>query len=1131
MHFDLNDVLRNFDGGTYARGQGYARNGKVRTLVRSDHAARIDSKVSGSGGHLYQQSIDVRTDRKGVRFEGECSCPVGYNCKHVVAVLLRCLEQAPAASAAGSTGGAESALPHAMSAWLAQLHEMQQMQQMQALRKMAETVAANERAGTKGKDVQRLLHVLVPDRNTGAVQLCLCKARVHAGGGVVSATVSSGTYNLLNASPSFVGPGDLYALRLFEAMSGNRGFSVAITEPADAIGALFLRTVVDAGSLGWAEARADLKTGLVHRLAPGPAREGALAWSAQSATPTTSDSARLAWQFADGGAIDFVLPTAPPMYAQDGLLGELMLPAVLRALPIRQLTTLVAKAPPLALRDTPALARRLTAQGLGQLVPAPPMLRQVTRSGIAPRPRLVLGSRAGASGTPRWNDFAVLGFDYDGERVAPGDARPLVRHGAGGIETIERDAALETAAGDALAALGFRAPVADPDAAPGTLELAHDDRWIGFARHALPLLQARGWLIEQEASFRFELAEVDDWYAEVEEGGAGGAGEAGGEGGSAWFDLELGIVVNGSRVALLPVLLQLIRGAPQDFNAAALDAYGDTDQLLAQLPNGARVALPWGRIKPILATLGELYFKEHIGASLRLPVLDAARLAELEASAQLRWMGGARLRDIGKKLLGFDGVRAVAAPAGLQANLRPYQSEGLAWMQFLREFRLAGILADDMGLGKTIQTLAHILVEKEAGRLTAPALVVAPTSLMDNWQAEAARFAPSLRVLLLHGTQRLQRFGEIGQHDLVLTTYALLPRDEAQLRAHRFHLLILDESQYIKNSRSKAAQSAALLAAEHRLCLTGTPLQNHLGELWAQFDFLLPGLLGDQKSFNANFRKPIEQHGDVVRNGFLVRRIKPFLLRRTKDAVATELPAKTEMVREVELTGLQRDLYETVRLAMDRKVRDAIASKGVARSQIIILDALLKLRQVCCDPRLVKGYPARGAQSAKLGELMDMLAELLDEGRKILVFSQFTSMLALIEAELQQRAIGYALLTGDTVDRAGQVAAFQQGQVPIFLISLKAGGVGLNLTAADTVIHYDPWWNPQAENQATDRAWRIGQDKPVFVYKLIAKGTLEQKIQQLQRKKAGLADAVLAGAAFDDLALTPADLHAILAPL
>ncbi|MES2935570.1 MAG: DEAD/DEAH box helicase, partial [Pseudomonadota bacterium] len=277
----------------------------------------------------------------------------------------------------------------------------------------------------------------------------------------------------------------------------------------------------------------------------------------------------------------------------------------------------------------------------------------------------------------------------------------------------------------------------------------------------------------------------------------------------------------------------------------------------------------------------------------------------------------------------------------------------------------------------------------------------------------------------------------------------------------------------------------------------------------------------------------IEKQGNASRNALLIQRIKPFLLRRTKDKVAKELPAKTEMVREVELAGAQRDLYETVRLAMDKKVRDEIAKKGVARSHIVILEALLKLRQVCCDPRLVKvaGNKKSTAPSAKMAELMEMIESLLDEGRKILVFSQFTSMLALIEEELQRRDLSYALLTGDTKDRAEVIDRFQRGTVPLFLISLKAGGVGLNLTAADTVIHYDPWWNPAAENQATDRAWRIGQDKPVFVYKLIAKGTLEEKIQELQRKKSELADAVLEGGEAQNLKITQEDLQSIFAPL
>jgi SNF2 family DNA or RNA helicase len=454
-------------------------------------------------------------------------------------------------------------------------------------------------------------------------------------------------------------------------------------------------------------------------------------------------------------------------------------------------------------------------------------------------------------------------------------------------------------------------------------------------------------------------------------------------------------------------------------------------------------------------------------------------------------------------------------------------------MQFLREYGLAGILADDMGLGKTVQTLAHILVEKEAGRLTHPVLVIAPTSLMGNWQDEAARFAPDLRVLLLQGKDRAQLFDQIPQADLVLTTYALLPRDEEKLHEHEFHLVILDESHYIKNTRSKAAQSASLLKSRHRLCLSGTPLENHLGELWSQFHFLLPGLLGDEKTFNSQFRHPIERQDDPLRRMLLNRRIKPFLLRRTKDSVAKELPPKTEMVRKVELTGAQRDLYETVRLAMDQKVREEIDRKGVARSQIVILEALLKLRQVCCDPRLVKTLPSKkqAAGSAKLQDLMQMVEDLLEEKRKILVFSQFTSMLELIEEELESRDIPYAILTGETKDRSAQVAAFQQGAVPIFLISLKAGGVGLNLTAADTVIHYDPWWNPAAENQATDRAWRIGQDKPVFVYKLIAKGTLEEKIQVLQQKKSDLAQSVLAEGESQKMTLTQEDLQQIFAPL
>ena len=335
----------------------------------------------------------------------------------------------------------------------------------------------------------------------------------------------------------------------------------------------------------------------------------------------------------------------------------------------------------------------------------------------------------------------------------------------------------------------------------------------------------------------------------------------------------------------------------------------------------------------------------------------------------------------------------------------------------------------------------------------------------------------------------------IPDHDLVLTTYPLLPRDQERLAEQSFHSLILDEAQTVKNPKSQAAAVVRALKADHRLCLTGTPMENHLGELWTQFDFLMPGFLGDQANFKRHWRTPIEQHRDRERHARLAQRIAPFMLRRRKQDVATELPPKTEIIKSVTLGEAQAQLYEGIRLAMEKRVRDAIAAQGLARSHITILDALLKLRQTCCDPRLLKlPAAARVKESAKLELLMDLLPEQLEEGRRILLFSQFTSMLALIETELDDRGIPYAKLTGQTRKRDEAIDAFRSGGVSLFLISLKAGGVGLNLTEADTVILYDPWWNPAVETQAADRAHRIGQDKPVFVYKLVTEQTVEERI-------------------------------------
>jgi len=1088
MEFTRDDISRQFDPGTFARGEEYARKGRV-VSIDVEFPDTLRGEVGGSGGKTYRQEIRITSDKRGVRFRGDCSCPMTRNCKHVVAVLLTDLAHRPAD------------VPAAAERWLQQL---------------ATVHAIRQEVAEAARDTSvRLVYVLAPDREGKVPGLHPHTVRLRQDGSIVDAVLETEPLRLVKFRPPHVTREHDEPLRLLGAMQVSHG----TLKPAGVLGAALLARL---GAEGWLWRARSLKAaryGHLERVEPGPRRHLTVDWLESGAD---REAVTLGWRADRGDLPEHTYPT-DPMYYLDGLaVGEVALPEPLAAIPPAVLLDLVEHAPTLRGEQRNGVASRMVDLGLDGFMPAPAVLEVRERRDVAPVPSLVLDSVDIALHRD-WvcRDIALLAFDYAGLSTE-GIDEPVLRNVLeGSVEVIVRDLEAEAAAAAQLAASGFAPPPPDDPLRgdwPDALVLPDETAWLAFMHDGLPRLREAGWLVEIGNDFRYDLADVDEWYADLDESGQDGNG---------WFALELGIVVDGERHPLLPLLVDMIRRTPWQFGADALAARADTDAMLVELTPSRRVALPWGRIKPILATLGELYFGDRIGATIHLPAMDAARLAELERAARLRWLGGDRLRELGRKLHDFDGIRAVAVPAGLTAQLRAYQHAGLNWMQFLREYGFGGILADDMGLGKTIQTLAHILAEKEAGRLDAPALVVAPTSLMGNWQAEAARFAPGLRVLLLHGKDRKASFDQVGNADLVLTTYALLGRDEAALRRHRYHLLILDEAQYIKNSRSKAAQTVRLLDARHRLCLTGTPVQNHLGELWSQFHFLMPGLLGDDKQFNTVFRKPIEQRGDVQRKDLLARRVKPFMLRRTKDKVATELPPKTEIVLPIELDGAQRDLYETVRVAMDKKVRDAIDAKGLARSQIIILDALLKLRQVCCHPRLLD--PDARAGSVKLDALLELLDTLLSEGRSVLVFSQFTSMLALIGAALDERGIAFVQLTGDTADRNAPVAAFQRGDVSVFLISLKAGGVGLNLTAADTVIHYDPWWNPAAENQATDRAWRIGQDQPVFVYKLIAQDTLEEKIQDMQRRKGELANAVLEAEGGLAAAIGPDDLQVLFA--
>jgi superfamily II DNA or RNA helicase len=449
----------------------------------------------------------------------------------------------------------------------------------------------------------------------------------------------------------------------------------------------------------------------------------------------------------------------------------------------------------------------------------------------------------------------------------------------------------------------------------------------------------------------------------------------------------------------------------------------------------------------------------------------------------------------------------------LDAVLRPYQKQGVAWLNFLRENDFGGILADEMGLGKTLQTLAFLRSLGSNPHSKKPSLVVCPTSLVSNWVAETKKFTPELKILALDGPNRHSLFEQIPSHDLVVTSYALIRRDADRYRGMEFDTVVLDEAQHIKNRETQNAQAVKTVAAQHRLVLTGTPMENSVLDLWSIFDFLMPGYLGNAKDFRERYELPIAREKNAEAQARLARRLRPFMLRRLKKEVAPDLPAKLEQVSFCEMTPEQRTVYQQVIEVSRKEVLEAVGEQGLTKSRMVVLSALLRLRQVCCDLRLLKldGVGPSDA-SGKLDMFGELLEEVIDGGHRVLVFSQFVSMLTLIKERLIQEGIEFCYLDGSTSDRAAVVAQFQTSNViPVFLISLKAGGVGLNLTGADTVIHFDPWWNPAVEDQATDRAHRIGQTRLVTSYKLITRDTVEEKILTLQNRKREIIQATIGG--------------------
>jgi superfamily II DNA or RNA helicase len=668
----------------------------------------------------------------------------------------------------------------------------------------------------------------------------------------------------------------------------------------------------------------------------------------------------------------------------------------------------------------------------------------------------------------------TLGVTEENEAIWLPDPEVVTRYAT-------RDGAAERAALDRLQRGGF----ARLDT-QGHLRLAGENGVLNFLAREYPRLQ-REWSVTLDEQLEHrtmsQLEHVEPTF-EITSSGV------------QWFDLG---VVFATRSGV-------------KFSAAEIQRLVLTGRNHLRLPNGKLAVIDSGAVTELQEVLLDCAPQQH-AAGYRMGHQQAGFLeATLRQHSEWKVAAPSAWRERAAKQSGE--AQLECPPLGdLEGVLRPYQKQGVAWLRFLRENSFGGILADEMGLGKTLETLAFLRRVREEQPGGKPVLIVCPTSLVFNWLAEARKFTPTLKVLALHGADRHAQFAELTHSDLVVTSYALLRRDAARYRGVEFDTVVLDEAQHIKNRQTQNAQAVKAVRAAHRLVLTGTPLENSVLDLWSIFDFLMPGYLGTAKDFRERYELPIVKAKDAAVQQRLARRLRPFLLRRLKQEVAADLPAKLEQVAFCELTSDQREVYQQVIEASRQEVLAAVGAQGLAKSRMVVLTALLRLRQVCCDLRLLKLEKVNPANaSGKLDLFAELLEEVVDGGHRVLVFSQFTSMLALLKERLQEAGLDYCYLDGSTADRGAVVQRFQDTpEIPVFLISLKAGGVGLNLTGADTVIHFDPWWNPAVEDQATGRAHRIGQTKVVTSYKLITRDTVEEKILSLQNRKREIFQATLDG--------------------
>lgn len=1079
LHEALSKMPQVFEAKILLRGQEYFEYGKVLNIRLSD--GLLKGRVKGSVSQIYDVHMDLK---QWPQKKSHCTCPYQFNCKHAAACLFALHDKEKSRSPATS-----DKLDKRLDSWLKNLR-------------------AQEAAVVQIQEATHHLLYLIELKLDGyehkvAIKLGLAKILKRGGYGKII------TFNTLVESKK----------------------QYFINDDNEIVAQLFFKC----GVASWFDSLTIRNSDLLERIIA----TGRAFFVQNQEVPiqlSTAIMGKCQWVLAHDGSQNLLLlnkdKALKPLLLDKSWYfdySELKMGYLKTPYPIKQLSYLL-EAPPIPLDQAALMAQKMASTC--PEFPPPQVFEHLERIKLIPIPVLFLDAiqEGGASSSwffapeeQRSTFTAGVFFDYAGFLISSNDPSKIVVESQDNhLIQYERDKNFEQSKCEEIQQILHLRLGSILEKADYVLDKLHKSADLEILyNHAIPLLKNQGWRVEFKSPLYQQVVSADEveWYSDLQESTTD------------FFSYQLGILVEGKPVSIVPLVAELI----QNYSGSDLDTLPDNQLVKLPLDNGRALQLEMKRIKPLVRLLLQFGLR-HIDENKHLQInpyqLILMQEAELAiAATKVRWQGAEHLRHELRQLIQLKEIPEIETPIGLLAQLRDYQQQGLNWLQLLRTSRFSGILADDMGLGKTIQTLAHLQHEKEQGRIKVASLIVAPTSLVGNWQAEAKRFTPKLKVLVYHGIERHQ--DNFDDYDLIISTYGLIHRDKEKFVRYPFYYLILDEAQFIKNVRTKTTQIIQQIQAAHRLCLTGTPLENHLGELWSLFHFLMPGLLGDAKQFRLWFRTPIEKYADAQRRETLIKRVQPFILRRTKNQVASELPPKTEMTRTIEIVGAQRDLYEAIRMSMEKKVRDAIAKQGLGKSHILLLDALLKLRQVCCDPRLLslpEAAMAHGA-SAKLDALMDLLENLVEEGRRVLVFSQFTSMLQLIEKELQQRKYEYLQLTGKTKNRQELVQNFQEGNTPIFLISLKAGGTGLNLTRADTVIHYDPWWNPAVEDQATDRTHRIGQENPVFVYKLITSGTVEEAILSMQMKKRQLIDGILAADPSKTLSLSAEDIERFFMPL